>query len=121
VSADGPATAVIVLHWGVEADTLVCLRSVVATGFPARPLLLVDNGTGFPSDAALAARGRRLVYGRPPTRLPRALRTGGARPASGRREHGRLRRWHRSPPSLLRGYWDGLRGRPVPYEVPGLH
>jgi GT2 family glycosyltransferase len=55
VNADAPATAVVVLHWGVEADTLACLRSVVATGFPARPLLLVDNGTGLPSDAAVAA------------------------------------------------------------------
>jgi GT2 family glycosyltransferase len=50
-----PPTAVIVLHWGVEADTLACLQSVVATGFPARPLLVVDNGTGAPSDAAIAA------------------------------------------------------------------
>src|SRR3990172_9394832 len=55
VNAAAPATAVIVLHWGVEADTLACLRSVVAAGFPARPLLAVDNGTGLPSDAAIAA------------------------------------------------------------------
>ena len=55
MNADAPPTAVIVLHWGSEADTLACLRSVAATGFPARPLLLVDNGTGFPSDAAIAA------------------------------------------------------------------
>jgi hypothetical protein len=45
----------VVLHWGVEADTLACLRSVTASGFPARPLLVVDNGTGQPSDAAIAA------------------------------------------------------------------
>jgi hypothetical protein len=50
-----PATAVVVLHWGVESDTLACLRSVAATGFPARPLLVVDNGTGVPSDGAIAA------------------------------------------------------------------
>jgi GT2 family glycosyltransferase len=55
VSAATPPVAVIVLHWGVEADTLACLRSVVATGFPARPLLVVDNGTGLPSDDAIAA------------------------------------------------------------------
>ena len=55
MSAATPPVAVIVLHWGVEADTLACLRSVVATGFPARPLLVVDNGTGLPSDDAIAA------------------------------------------------------------------
>jgi GT2 family glycosyltransferase len=55
VSAATPPVAVIVLHWGVEADTLACLRSVIATGFPARPLLVVDNGTGLPSDEAIAA------------------------------------------------------------------
>jgi GT2 family glycosyltransferase len=62
-------TAVIVLHWGVEADTLACLRSVVATGFPARPLLVVDNGTGAPSDAAIlgAAPGAEII------RLPENL------------------------------------------------
>jgi GT2 family glycosyltransferase len=55
VNAAAAPTAVVVLHWGVEADTLACLRSVVATGFPAHPLLLVDNGTGLPSDATIAA------------------------------------------------------------------
>jgi hypothetical protein len=55
VSASATPTAVIVLHWGVEADTLACLRSIVATRFPARPLLVVDNGTGAPSEAAIAA------------------------------------------------------------------
>jgi GT2 family glycosyltransferase len=55
VSAPAAPTAVVVLHWGVEADTLACLRSVIATGFPARPLLVVDNGTGAPSDAAIAS------------------------------------------------------------------
>ena len=44
-----------VLHWGVEADTLACLRSITASGFPARPLFVVDNGTGVPTDAAIAA------------------------------------------------------------------
>jgi hypothetical protein len=43
-----------VLHWGFEADTLACVRSIAASGFPARPLLVVDNGTGVPSDAAIA-------------------------------------------------------------------
>jgi GT2 family glycosyltransferase len=44
-----------VLHWGVEADTIACLRSVSASGFPARPLFVIDNGTGVPSDAAIRA------------------------------------------------------------------
>ncbi|HWP67328.1 MAG TPA: glycosyltransferase family 2 protein [Candidatus Limnocylindria bacterium] len=55
MSAAASPVAVIVLHWGVEADTLACLRSVAATGFPAHPLLVIDNGTGVPSDAAIAA------------------------------------------------------------------
>jgi GT2 family glycosyltransferase len=45
----------VVLHWGVEADTLACLRSITASRFPTRPLLVVDNGTGQPSDAAILA------------------------------------------------------------------
>jgi GT2 family glycosyltransferase len=45
----------VVLHWGVEADTLACLRSITASGFRARPLLVVDNGTGQPSTNAIAA------------------------------------------------------------------
>jgi hypothetical protein len=48
-------TAVVVLHWGTPADTLACLRSIAASGFVAAPLLVVDNGTGEPGDAAIAA------------------------------------------------------------------
>lgn len=48
------ATAVIVLHWGVEADTIACLESITASRFQARPLLVIDNGTGVPRDAAIA-------------------------------------------------------------------
>ena len=69
MSAAAPPVAVIVLHWGVEADTLACLRSVVATGFPARPLLVVDNGTGLPSDATIAA----IAPGAEVIRLPQNL------------------------------------------------
>jgi GT2 family glycosyltransferase len=68
VSTPAP-TAVIVLHWGVEADTIACLRSIVASGFPARPLLVIDNGTGAPGDAAIAgiAAGAEII------RLPQNL------------------------------------------------
>jgi GT2 family glycosyltransferase len=69
VSAPAAPTAVVVLHWGVEADTLACLRSVAATGFPARPLLVVDNGTGLPRAEAIAA----IAPGAEVIRLPENL------------------------------------------------
>jgi GT2 family glycosyltransferase len=69
VSTPAPPTAVIVLHWGVEADTIACLRSIAASGFAARPLLLIDNGTGAPSDAAIA----RAAPGAEIVRLPQNL------------------------------------------------
>ena len=56
----------IVLHWGIEADTIACLRSIGASRFAARPLLVIDNGTGVPSDAAIAA----AVPGAEVVRLP---------------------------------------------------
>lgn len=68
MSAPAP-TAVVVLHWGVEADTIACLRSVVASGFPARPFIVIDNGTGVPSDDAL----RRAAPGADVVRLPQNL------------------------------------------------
>jgi GT2 family glycosyltransferase len=51
------------VHWGDAADTLACLGSVAASGLPARPLLVVDNGTGALTDAAVqaAAPGAQLV------------------------------------------------------------
>ena len=52
-----------VLHWGAAADTLACLRSIAASRFPARPLIVVDNGTGAlaAADVAVAAPGAELV------------------------------------------------------------
>jgi GT2 family glycosyltransferase len=38
--------AVVVVHWGDPADTIACVRSVVASTLPARPLIVIDNGTG---------------------------------------------------------------------------
>jgi hypothetical protein len=76
-----PPTAVIVLHWGVEADTLACLRSVVATGFPLHALIVVDNGTGSPSDAALAG----AAPGADVVRLPENLGYTGGNNAAMRR------------------------------------
>jgi GT2 family glycosyltransferase len=60
---DGSATAVVVLHWGAAADTLACLRSIAAARFPARPLIVVDNGTGAlaAAEIAAAAPGAELV------------------------------------------------------------
>jgi GT2 family glycosyltransferase len=46
--------AVAVLHWGDAADTLACLRSVAASAAPARPLVVVDNGTGALTASAVA-------------------------------------------------------------------
>jgi hypothetical protein len=55
--------AVVVLHWGDKADTLACLRSVAASVVPARPLVVVDNGTGQLStdEVVAAARDAELI------------------------------------------------------------
>jgi GT2 family glycosyltransferase len=49
-----PRIAVVVVHWGDVADTLACLRSVAASAVPARPLVVVDNGTNALTPAAVA-------------------------------------------------------------------
>src|SRR5262249_19903668 len=56
-------TGVVVLHWGAAADTLACLGSIRASRFPARPLVVVDNGTGSltATDVEAAAPGAQLV------------------------------------------------------------
>jgi hypothetical protein len=53
----------VVLHWGDTADTLACLRSLAASTAPARPLIVVDNGTGALSapDVTAAAPGAELL------------------------------------------------------------
>ncbi len=62
-TTSAPAIGVVVLHWGDAADTLACLRSVATSRFSARPLVVVDNGTGALSPAMVeaAAPGARLV------------------------------------------------------------
>ncbi len=54
---------VVVVHWGDVADTLACLRSLAASGMPAQPLVVVDNGTHAlaPDAVAAAAPGAELV------------------------------------------------------------
>jgi hypothetical protein len=41
-----PKVGVVVVHWGDPADTAECVRSVGASRLPARPLVVIDNGTG---------------------------------------------------------------------------
>lgn len=55
--------AVVIPHWGDKTATLACLQSVAASGLPARPLLVVDNGTGAlqPAEVDGAAPGAELI------------------------------------------------------------
>ena len=57
------------LHGGAESDTVACLRSIVASGFPARPLLVIDHGTGLPTDDTIT----RLAPAAELIRLPQNL------------------------------------------------
>ena len=63
MSASDARVAVVVLHWGDKADTLACLRSVAVSRLPARPLIVVDNGTGAlaASEVAAAAPDAELI------------------------------------------------------------
>lgn len=63
MSAVGARTAVAVVHWGDKVETLACLRSVAVSGVPARPLIVVDNGTAAlgAEEVAAAAPGAELV------------------------------------------------------------
>jgi hypothetical protein len=67
MSGAGSRVAVVVVHWGDAAETGACLRSVAASTVRADPLVVVDNGTGTLTAAAVegAAPGAALV------RLPR--------------------------------------------------
>jgi GT2 family glycosyltransferase len=66
-----PAVAVIVLNWNRRDDTLACVDSLYATGYPALDVIVVDNGSAddsvpairahFPQ-AALLQTGRNLGY-----------------------------------------------------------
>jgi GT2 family glycosyltransferase len=61
---EATAVAVVVLHWGADkAATLACLRSVARSELRARPLVVVDNGTGAldPAEVASAAPGCELL------------------------------------------------------------
>ena len=62
-AGDHARVAVSVVHWGSAEDTLACLRSVAASASPARPLVVVDNGTGQLDAAAVerAAPGALVV------------------------------------------------------------
>jgi GT2 family glycosyltransferase len=55
--------AVVIPHWGDKTPTLACLRSVARSGLRARPLLVVDNGTGAhdPDEVEAAAPGCELI------------------------------------------------------------
>jgi hypothetical protein len=64
-AGDDAATrvAVVVLHWGDKRATLACLRSVARSQLAARPLLVIDNGTGALASAEVeaAAPGAELI------------------------------------------------------------
>jgi GT2 family glycosyltransferase len=55
MSAAPIGIAVAVVHWGEKTDTLACLRSVATSTLPARPLVVVDNGTGALGEAEVTA------------------------------------------------------------------
>jgi GT2 family glycosyltransferase len=48
---------VVVLNWNGTDDTVACVRSLAALGDPRLQVLVVDNGSRTPPDAALAAAG----------------------------------------------------------------
>jgi GT2 family glycosyltransferase len=81
VSTSAPPTGVVVLHWGDARETLACLRSIAASGFPARPLVVVDNGTG----ALVAAEVEAAAPGAELLRLPENLGYAGGNNAGIRR------------------------------------
>jgi GT2 family glycosyltransferase len=60
---DGGRAAVVVLHWGDKSATLACLSSVARSELAARPLVVIDNGTGklAPEEVARAAHGAEFV------------------------------------------------------------
>jgi GT2 family glycosyltransferase len=64
-----PPTGVVVLHWGDKEDTLACLRGIAASGFAARPLLVVDNGTGMLRDGEVTAAAPTAELVRLPSNL----------------------------------------------------
>src|SRR5688572_20964121 len=47
----------VVLNWNGTEDTVACVRSLAALGEPGLEILVVDNGSRTPPDAALAAAG----------------------------------------------------------------
>jgi GT2 family glycosyltransferase len=66
-----PSVGIIILNWNGGEDTLACLNSLSRLDYPARRVLLVDNGSGDDSLAQVRARfadvtvienGRNLGY-----------------------------------------------------------
>jgi GT2 family glycosyltransferase len=57
-----PAVTAIVLNWCGHDDTVACLRSLLASDYPALTVLLVDNGSSDGSGAALNAAFPELAY-----------------------------------------------------------
>jgi len=62
-ASDGGHAAVVVLHWGDKTATLACLGSVARLELAARPLVVIDNGTGglSPDEVASAAPGAEFI------------------------------------------------------------
>ncbi|HJQ83108.1 MAG TPA: glycosyltransferase family 2 protein [Candidatus Binatia bacterium] len=76
----GP-TAAVILHWGDVADTLACLGSVAASSLRPSPVVVVDNGSGALSAAAIEA----IVPGADLVLLPENLGYAGGNNAGIRR------------------------------------